>query len=208
MNANTPQNFDALVSQAQIAHRLIVGFYQRLLPTIQHVAQELDLTFWLWNPTITDRPCRKSSNPADHWAWDMVPLMASHHYYWRTSGAAAEAGDVVLGIWITFDHNYSGEDWTQWNIAEGQEPDATQLPMGPAVVQMYAGRCDQPNGETLEELWEESNEIEEKESDIGRWQAISPQLNAMYLKKSLAEFIASPEDTIAQLRPLLAESAP
>ncbi len=46
MTSNTPENFDALVAQAQIAHRLVVGFYQRLLPTIQQVADALELTFW------------------------------------------------------------------------------------------------------------------------------------------------------------------
>ena len=48
--------------------------------------------------------------------------------------------------------------------------------------------------------------MEDEENNIGCWQAISPHLNAVYLKKSLADFIASPQDTIAQLRSLLDES--
>lgn len=208
MNSSPSQNFDALVAQAQIAHRLIAGFYQRLLPTIKQVAEELNLTFWEWAPSITKPPCRKSSDPTDRWALDMLPLMASNYYYWSNSEAEAEAGDVILGIWVTFDYNYSDEDWTQWGVADGQEPDAAKLPMGPAIVHIFISRCDKPNGESLRELWDAADDIEYEESDIGRWQAISAQMNAMYLKKSLAEFIASPDDTIAQVRSLLAEPAP
>lgn len=208
MNSNAPQNFDALVAQAQIAHRLLGGFYQRLLPTIKQVAEELDLTFWSWDPSKTNRPSRTSTDPTNRWALEMLPLMASNYYYWSNSGEEAEAGDAILEIRVSFDYNYSDEDWTQWGVAKNEEPDATQLPMGPAIVQIFLTRCDEPNGDSLEELWSETDDIEYEDSDIGRWQALSPELNAIYLKKSLADFIASPEDTIAQLRSLLDEPAP
>ena len=198
MTSSTPENFDALVAQAQIAHRLVVGFYQRLLPTIQQVADTLELTFWKWEPYVTNRPCGKSKNPADCWAWDMAPLMASNHRYWRTNGETAELGDAVLNLYVSFDSHFSNDD--------DQEPDATQLPMGSAIVEIYLSRCDQRSDDSLEKLWNQSGDMEDEENNIGRWQAISPHLNAVYLKKSLADFIASPQDTIAQLRSLLDES--
>jgi hypothetical protein len=206
MTSNTPENFDALVAQAQIAHRLVVGFYQRLLPTIQQVADALELTFWEWEPYVTSRPCRKGQNPAGRWAWDMAPLMASNHYYWRTNGETAELGDAVLNLYVSFDSHFSNDDWEQWGIADGEEPDATQLPMGSAIVEIYLSRCDKRSDDSLEKLWNQSGEMEDEENNIGCWQAISPHLNAVYLKKSLADFIASPQDTIAQLRSLLDES--
>lgn len=207
MNAITPQNFDTLVAQTQIAHRMIVGFYQRLLPTIKQVAQELEFTLWEWDPMITDRPCKKSKDPADQWAWDMVPMLAANHRYWRTNGATTEVGDAVLNLYFTFDSHFSHSDWEQWGIADDQEPDATQLPMGSAIVEIYLSRCDKRSDTPLKRLWEEAGEMEDEENHPGCWQAISPHFNAVYLKKSLADFIASPEDSIAQIRALLDESA-
>lgn len=208
MTSSSTENFDALVAQAQIAHRLVVGFYQRLLPTIQQVAKELELTFWEWEPYVTNRPCTKSKNPADYWAWDMAPLMASNHRYWRTNGNTAEVGDAILNLYVSFDSHFSNDDWEQWGIVDDQEPDATRLPMGSAMVEIYLGRCDKRSRKPLKQLWDESGDMEDDDDDIGRWQAISQNLNAIYLKKSLADFIASPEDTIAQLRTLLDEPAP
>ena len=197
MNTKTPQDFDALVAQAQIAHRLVVGFYQRLLPTIKQVAKELEFTLWEWDPWVTDRPCKKSLDPADHWAWDMVPMFASNHCYWRTNGTTTEVGDAVLNMYVSFDSNFSGGEW------EDVEPDATQLPMGAATVEIYLTRCDKRSDTPLKGLWKVSGEMKDEENSPGFWQPISPHLNTVFLKKSLADFIASPEDTTAQIRALL-----
>lgn len=195
MNTSTPQNFDALVAQAQIAHRLVVGFYQRLLPTINQVAKELEFTLWEWDPSVTDRPCKKKLDPADHWAWDMVPMLASNFLYLRTNGATTEVGDAVLNMYVSFDSNFSSEEWED-------EPDATQFPIGAATVEIYLTRCDKRSDKTLEQLWEEAGEMDDEETP-GGWQPISQHLNTIFLKKSLANYIASPQDTIAQIRTLL-----
>lgn len=197
MNTSTPQNLDALVAQSQIAHRLVVGFYQRLLPTIKQVATELEFTFWEWEPWVTDRPCKKSKDPTVHWAWDMVPMFASNLRYWRTNGTTTEVGDAVLSMYVSFDSSFSDREW------EDEEPDATQLPIGAATVQIYLSRCNKRSDTPLKKLWEESGEMEDEESNPGHWQSISEHLNTVYLKKSLDDFIASPEDTIAKIRDLL-----
>lgn len=207
MNSDTKQDFDALVSQAQIAHRLMVGFYQRLLPSIDQVAKQLELSFWKWKPFVTNRPCTGNKNPAESWAWDMVPMMASNHTYWRTNGNTSEVGDAVMNLYITFDHNFSNEDWKQLGIEDGQEPDATQMPIGQAIVEIYLSRCDLRSDKPLKQLWEEAGDTDENKDLIGRWQSISPNINATYVKKTLAEFISSPESTVAQLRNLLNQQA-
>lgn len=208
MTSDTPQDFDGLVRQTQIAHRLVAGFYQRLLPTIKQLAQQLELTFGEWEPYVTKRPCQKSQDPTSRWAWDMVPMMASSHSYLRTNGNTSEVGDVALDLYIFLDNNYSDQDWEQWGVGEGLEPDAIQLPIGQPVVEIYLGRCDQRSDMPLKQLWMSAGELDENESTIGHWQSISSHINAIYLKKTLTEFIAQPEDTVAQLRTLLEQPVP
>lgn len=203
MSSKTPQNFDSLISQAQIAHRLLVGFYQRLLPTIQQVTQQLELTFGEWDPVVTDRPCKRSKDPAEHWAWDMVPMMASSHTYWRANGTSAEIGDAVFNLYISFDSNFSHKDWEDFGIAEEEEADATAMPIGEAFVEIYLGRCVQRSDATLKQLWEKAGDVEEDEELMGQWHAISSHMCACYLKKTLAEFIATPENIVQEVRTLL-----
>ena len=112
-----------------------------------------------------------------------------------------------MNVYITFDHNFSHEDWEQLGIEDGQEPDATQMPIGQAIVEIYLGRCDLRSDKPLKQLWEEAGDTDEDEDLIGRWQSISPNINAAYVKKTLAEFISSPEGTVAQLRNLLNQPA-
>ncbi len=130
-------------------------------------------------------------------------MLASNHRYWRTNGTTTEVGDAVLNLYVSFDSHFSHDDWEQWGIADDQEPDATQLPMGSAMVEIYLRRCDKRSDTHLKKLWDEADDMKDEENNPGRWQATGPHLNAVYLKKSLADFVASPEDTIAQLRALL-----
>ena len=208
MTSDTPQDFDALVKQTQIAHRLVTGFYQRLFPTIKQLAQQLELTFWEWGPYVNRRPCPKGQDPTDRWAWDMVPMMASSYSYVRANDTVSEVGDIVLDLYIFFDSNYSDQDWEQWGVGEGLEPDATQLPIGQPTLEIYLGRCDRRSDTPIKQLWMSAGDLDEKESTIGHWQAISSHINAVYLKKTLTEFIAQPEGTVAQLRTLLEQPAP
>ncbi len=207
MSSEAHQKFDTLVSQAQIAHRLIVGFYQRLSPSIKQVAQQLELTFSAWEPYATNRPCTKRRDPTEYWAWDMVPMLAFSHSYLRSNGLTSEVGDLVLDLYISFDNNFSHEESEKFGIPEGQEPDATTLPMGSALVQVYLGRCDLRSDIALEQLWELADEVKEDNELIGHWQTISPNLSASYLKKTLAEFIANPESIVHEVRSLLEKPA-
>ncbi|MFN3735532.1 hypothetical protein [Comamonas testosteroni] len=209
MSTDQQPNFDDLVSQAQIAHRLIAGFYQRLLPTIQQVTQQFELTFYEWTPTVTSRPCKKSMNPADSWAWDMLPMMATIHRFLRSEGPDSAVGDVALDLFITFDSNYSNRDkWSRLQIAKNQQPDATNMPVGEALVELYVGRCEKHSKTPLKELWMNAKDLNEEEQWIGRWQNIGTHFNAVYLKMQLAEFIANPPAVVEQVRSLLSRPGP
>lgn len=198
MTSSSTESFCQMIRQVQIAHRLTLGFYQRLLPTIKHIADELDLTFWKWEPAAADWPCRKSKQPADHWALDMLPLYFSNHYYCKTErNEAAKIGDIVVGIWIIFDTNFY--HWDDFDFPDDQEPDATSinLPIGLAEVEIVMGRCVKANGKTLEDLWGDTKDI--NEDDTEKWQTISPQMQAFFLKKPIADFVSSPEKIIHEI---------
>lgn len=209
MSTDQQQNFDDLVSQAQVAHRLLAGFYQRLLPTIQQVAQQLQLSFYEWEPTVTNRPCRKSSNPADSWAWDMLPIMAHTQRFMRSESRESAVGDIALDFFVTFDSNYSHrDDWSKWQISKNKEPDATTTPLGQALVELYLGRCEKHHKSDLKELWMNAKDLNEEEALIGRWQNIGTHFNAVYLRMTLAEFIADPQAVVNQVKSLLSQPGP
>lgn len=209
MSTDQQQSFDDLVSQAQIAHRLLAGFYQRLLPTIRQVTQQLQLNFYEWDPTITSRPCRKSSNPADSWAWDMLPLMAHSQSFMRSEGRESAVGDIALDFFVTFDSNYShGDDWSEWKVSKNQEPEANKMPLGQAMVELYLGRCEKHHKSGLKELWMNAKDLKEEEQLIGRWQNIGTHFNAVYLKMTLAEFISNPKAVVDQVTSLLSQPGP
>ena len=203
MTQITSQNFSQLVSQVQIAHRLVVGFYQRLLPAIEHIANELDCSIWHWDPIETNRPCKRSKQPADYWAWDMMPLFASEHSYCRTDGKIARIGDVSVSFYVYLDENFDSEKRKKLGVPEDEEPDAIKLPIGDAVVNIYLFRCDRENGQSFEKQYEESDYVDEQDSKIQKWQKVSDHMSGMLLRKTLVEFISDPERIIADLRPLL-----
>jgi len=74
---------ELLVTQVQHAHRLLAGFYQRILPAIDNLAGHYNATFWYWEPSEFSRPCGASIRPSSKWAWDFLPLVATRLVYVR-----------------------------------------------------------------------------------------------------------------------------
>ncbi len=56
------QNEEDLFLQIRTAHRLLAAYYQRLLPTIEQIANELDLKFYCWLPSEHEKPGNFSTN--------------------------------------------------------------------------------------------------------------------------------------------------
>lgn len=189
-----------LVAQVQTAHRLAVGFYQRLLPLLTRIAGELDMQFWYWKPTHTSRPSSSTTSPNDKWKWDLVPLFASRHVFWRIAGEQAQLGDVAIVFNVYLDEHFKPEKREALGI-KGQ-PDPLTL-QGSAITEICLYRCTADGEEPFHKRWDE---VEWPGDAVEGWHEVGPAMNACRLAYSLAKFIAEPEDVIKDIREAFAET--
>lgn len=187
-----------LVDQVQIAHRLCVGFYQRLLPSIQEVATALECSFCSWNPAETNRPAGQYVAPQDKWAWDLVPMFATQHVYERVAGDFASQGDLSLTFTIYLDENFKKSQRKKLGI-KGQ-PDPINLPKGGATVEVCIHRCTEDSKASFDSLWDAARW---PDSDKAGWQDVGEKVEARLTRWSLAFFIVHKEQVIAELKEAL-----
>lgn len=156
--AITKANANHLVNQLQNAHRISVAFYRRFLPLLDNLANEVGCAFSYWHPLETERVCLQKTRPSSKWAWDFIPLFASHHVYWRTASNTVTPTDAGLAFSLYIDDNFSTEKRKQKKIS-GQ-PDAVTLPIGNAVLQLYIYRPLKKSKQTFSDLWKNTPEPE------------------------------------------------
>lgn len=192
-----------LVGQLQTAHRLSVGFYQRLLPLLTRIASELEMGFWYWEPCHTNLPSRSTMAPGNKWAWDLAPMFASRHVYRRVVGELAQAGDVALIFNVYLDDNFKPEKRKALGIKN--QPDPLTLPVGRALVEMYLYRCDGENGDSFQKRWQN---LERPSNNGAGWELVGTQMSAQLLTRDLAQFIANPNSVVADVRNALADGIP
>lgn len=191
----TTEEASQLVGQLQIAHRLSVGFYQRLLPLLTRIAEALEFEFWYWEPCHNDKPCQSTTPPKSKWAWDFVPLYASRHVYRKVTEAQAREGDLAVVFNIYLDDSYKPDNRKKHGI-KGQ-PDPITMPTGAATVEICLYHCDGENGETFQTLWYASEcPSEGKEG----WEPVGPKMSARLLTCPLERFIAESDTVIDDLR--------
>lgn len=181
-----------LVTQLQQAHRLAVGFYRRILPTLDKIANQLDCTFWDWGPLHTSRPGRSTTQPSGSWSWDYIPLYASYHTYGRSenekhTSTNDRAIEFYLYIEDTFEPIKRG--------AKGQ-PDPLTLPSGKAVLRVRIYRPKADYKVPFDDIWAEST-VHEVES--GEWASTSEHFEAVYHEWALEDLIMSDQQIIEKL---------
>lgn len=57
----TPQQADQAIQQVQNAHRLVVAYYQRMLQTLEAIANQQNCSFHWWGSQYFAQPCRESN---------------------------------------------------------------------------------------------------------------------------------------------------
>lgn len=145
---------EQLVEQLGQAHRLVAGFYQRILPLFDQIAQEsIDASFWYWNPSENARPCSSAKRPSSYWAWDYIPLFASTHGYRTWEGNKALSGDMTLAFRLYIDDAIK-KDSPQRGGGKG-EPDPIGMKLGNAVVEVYLFRCTKDSEHSFDVLWDD-----------------------------------------------------
>jgi len=102
----------AALADVRKAYRLLWSYQRRLLDTIGLIAGEFPgVSFASWQPMDFYPPARKSVNPADYWASDLLPLMGADFFYLRHGNdrSMAQRGEWMLVINVTSDSGYEVE---------------------------------------------------------------------------------------------------
>jgi hypothetical protein len=193
--ALTKDRADALVEQVAAAHRMAVGFYQRLLPQLDDMARSLDLDFWYWEPLETGKPCRSTTAPSANWAWDMVPLYAATYVYRRLQGDRARKGDAALQFCVYLDTAFDSDERKRHGITG--EPDPLTLPRGRSEVQMFLARCTADDPRHFDVLWKEADESDPLAKG---WQKLHAKMEARAITCGLADLLVNPDVVVADLK--------
>ena len=198
----TLQQAEKLVTDIQVAHRLVVAFYERLLAGFNAVAAELQFDFWYWEPLETNKPCRTTTPPSKNWLWDMVPLYASSHVYRRASGQRPQAGDVVLSLWAYSDDAFGKENRRAAGVKG--KPDPLKLPIGEGIIEVQLYRWSKDGDGDWNSAWDG---LDDADPSRDGWQEVGGGVLASAFQFKLAEFIHEPERLSGKIA-LLVSDAP
>ncbi|RYY22749.1 MAG: hypothetical protein EOP62_22380 [Sphingomonadales bacterium] len=194
---------EKLVIDVQVAHRLIVAYYEGLLARLDSVSKELDLDFWYWEPLETSRPCRSSTQPSRNWSWDMVPLYAATHIYKRNAGKKLRVGDVAICFDVYAENSFENEQRRKSGFARKADP--LKLPKGEGMVTVEVYRCISNSNEVWDDAWHDTGAPDSKQD---HWQDVGHGFMSRSIQIKLAELIHRPEVLLSSLRGLLAEVIP
>lgn len=188
-----------LVADVQVAHRLLVAYYERLTSRMDMVARDLDARFIKWDPTETERPCRAKTQPSRHWLWDMVPLYAAYHAYGKTSANTIRVGDFAICFTVYSDDAFDSENRKRAGVRG--KPDPLNLPAGEGLLVVEVFLAGRNTKKTWDELWDD---LDDPDPMTGRWGAVGNDVDAIAFKLPLAEFMHDPAVARARISTLVA----
>lgn len=191
-----------LVADVQVAHRLLVAYYERLTSRMDMVARELDARFFRWEPTETERPCRAKTPPSRNWLWDMVPLYAANYSYGKMSANTIRAGDFAICLNVHTDDAFESESRKRLGVRG--KPDPLTLPPGEGVLVVDVHLAKRNIKKSWDELWDD---LGDPDPAIGHWGAVGNDVDAIAFKLPLAEFMHDPAVVRARISTLVAKKA-
>ena len=212
ITALTPEQAAALLQQLQVAQRISVAAYHRLLRLCDELGACMGGQFLRWYPAETDRPAMSTTAPSSKWAWDLLPLYASVHQYLRcASTTCATAGDQVLRISCYLDEGFRSSHRTR-HQPHG-EPDPLSLPLGEASLTLNLWHCHRAGTQPLSVLADEQVGLMQAPTKQARaqavvgtepmcpaWRPVGEQLLHWRLQLPLAQLFSEPHTVLAQLR--------
>lgn len=194
MNKIDSDDATKLIKQVQLSHRMAVGFFQRIIPLIDEIAEKLELDF-SWHGPVTTAPPKKDKQPSKYWAWDYFPLYNSAHHYEKLHNADGTTNqqDAYVNLTLLLDENFTSNKLDELEI-EG-EPDPVTLPAGRALLRASVYR---PTGNFPEKFYDLINENDEDGFSIGKAN-LSDEVYRIGFEWPLEVIISSPADIIVQL---------
>lgn len=149
------------LSQVRQAHRICASFYQRMMPLINNISEELELNFVSWAPRTFNRPTRKTTNPLTYWSWDYLPLISAGFIFSsQEQDGEIKQGDYILDIELVADAEL---DCANINRLYGKtQPDATNLHISSreshSFLKIYLFHANTPlSGNAFDTMWKECN---------------------------------------------------
>lgn len=198
MNPSKEQAVE-LVENVRIAHRLSVGFYQRMMPLLDTTAEVLDCEFWYWKPVFTARPGASGTQPTRKWLWDMMPLFASRHVYRKVAGGPLQRGDIAVSFGLYLDDGFKPEK-RQTAGVKG-DPDPVLLPAGAAVLELELYRASDDGGDTFDAVWDKAASPDKKKT---AWHQVHESLQGRWLSMPLPDVVHNPDGLVGVIRQQLA----
>jgi hypothetical protein len=188
----TIEEAGTLIAQQQVAHKLLAGFYQNILPSFDKLAGECGYVFSYWRPSLTNRPCQARTNPSSKWIWDFLPLYAStFEYKMLEEPAKAQPGNCVLIFRLFCDEGFREEYRTGY-------VDPVDLESKEGSIELMVYRCIKSDTRSCSKLYEASEWLT---PFIDGWQQnlCPPSMMAYYKRYPLENFITEQENIQAHL---------
>jgi hypothetical protein len=146
---------DDLFVQVRTAHRLLAAYYQRLLPTLEQIAHQVDTEFYFWRPHGFDTPSRVQGNPFTKWQWDLLPATITRYVFKQVAFASKVTHDDYIVEFLVI--NDTGIHDEKKGRAQ---PDALKLKIDVKDAQsvlrvgIYRAASDQKTNNGFHELWD------------------------------------------------------
>lgn len=174
----------SLVNQVQNSHRLLAGFYRRILPALDEMAAKFGAGFWYWDPIDFDRPCRSATKPSSKWAWDYLPLLNAQFVYARTDEEQQAAIQFQL---------HTDPSVLKRNRQEGGQPNPLELPDAIPVIRIYVYWLKNGSVADIKQQWEKAEYPKGEAFSISE---LNSELRGTWWEIELADFVVASEGTV------------
>lgn len=178
-----------LVTQVQKAHRLAVGFYQRILPALENIALSLDASFWYWQSSIFSRPAGRNSYPGKSWSWDLLPMSTPVFVFLRQDGPGMQVSDLVVEFQLHLDPALTA-------ASKKGQPDPLTMDESEPTLEVFLYWPSQEAQEEFKTEWERVS----YPTLLGEVEKVSASVSAVKLEFPLAELVRDAGAIEAALR--------
>jgi len=174
----------SLVTQVQKSHRLLAGFYRRILPALDELAAKFGAGFWFWEPIDFDRPCRSGTKPSSKWAWDYLPMLNAQFAYARTD----EEQQAIIQFQLHTDPSVLKQ-----NRQGSGQPDPLNLPDAIPVIRLYVYWLENGSVLDIKKQWEDVGYPKGEAFSISQ---LNSELRGTWWEIELADLVFASEDTV------------